>query len=176
MAGFSFHHEEGQTMMTTTSRNSVLDRMLSVSRALDQALASDPFLSPALGSSGRPQVWLPDVDMYETDTTFVVQADLPGVHLENIDIGFEQNTLTIRGTRGATVPVPEKGEFRVYTAERVSGNFARAIRLPEYVDGEKIEADFANGVLTVRIPKAASALPRKIAIRATDSAEKKLKA
>ena len=83
----------------------------------------------------------------------------------NVEISFEQNTLTLKGTRGPTLQRPENGELRLYTAERVSGDFARSIRLPDYVDGERIEAQYTNGVLTITVPKAESALPRKIAIK-----------
>ena len=149
-------------MLTTSSLNTALDRMYNLSRALDQAFSSDLAWS---NSGSRPQFWLPVIDAYETERAFVVEADLPGVHPENVEISFEQNTLTIKGTRAPTLQAPEKGELRVFTVERVSGDFARSVRLPEYVDGDKIEAHYNNGVLTVTVPKAPSALPRKIAIK-----------
>jgi HSP20 family protein len=147
--------------MLTSPFTNVFDRMLTMSRAFDQALGSEG--TPTWGN--RPQFWLPIVDVYETDSAFVIEADLPGVHQENVDISFEQNTLTLKGTRAPTLRTPEKGELRVYTAERVSGDFARSIRLPEYVDGDRIEASYAHGVLTITVPKAASARPRRIAIQ-----------
>ena len=146
---------------------SVFDRMLSLSRAMDQAFGSE---SGTTGSRSS-QLWLPPVDVYETGDSFIIESDLPGVHPENVDISFEQNTLTISGTRAPTLPARENNELRVYTAERVNGTFARTVRLPEYVDGEKIEASFANGVLTVTVPKAPSALPRKIAVRTNEATE-----
>ena len=149
-------------MLTTSALNTALDRMYNLSRALDQAFGSDLAWS---STGNRPQFWLPVIDAYETERAFVVEADLPGVHPENVEISFEQNTLTIKGTRAPTLQAPEKGELRVFTAERVSGDFARSVRLPEYVDGDKIEAHYNNGVLTVTVPKAPSALPRKIAIK-----------
>jgi HSP20 family protein len=59
----------------------------------------------------------------------------------------------------------------VYTAERVSGDFARSIHLPDYVDGDRIEAHYNNGVLTITVPKAQSARPRKIAIKGVSGAK-----
>src|ERR671939_1275944 len=150
-------------MFATSPFNSVFDRMLSLSRALDPAFNTD--LTPSNWAGTRQQLWLPAVDVYETENAFVVEADLPGVHQENVELSFEHNTLTIKGTRGPTIQAPEKGELRVYTAERVHGAFARAVRLPDYVEGDKIEANYSNGVLTVTIPKTPSALPRKIAIK-----------
>jgi HSP20 family protein len=149
-------------MLTTSALNTALDRMYNLSRAFDQAFGSELAWS---STGNRPQFWLPVIDAYETERAFVVEADLPGVHPENVEISFEQNTLTIKGTRAPTLQAPEKGELRVFTAERVSGDFARSVRLPEYVDGDKIEAHYNNGVLTVTVPKAPSALPRKIAIK-----------
>lgn len=146
-------------MQTTTPFGTLLDRMLTLSRAMESASDSE------FGGSSRPQFWLPAVDTYEMTDAYVVEADLPGVHPENVDVSFEQNVLTIKGSRGPTINAPEKTELRVFTAERVTGQFARSIRLPEYVEGDRIEATFTHGVLTIRIPKAAAAKPRKIAIR-----------
>ena len=103
---------------------------------------------------------------YPRDDAFVIAADLPGVHLENVDIQFDRGTLTISGARGATLPASEKGQLRVFSSERATGSFARSVRLPEHVDPEKIDATLTDGVLTVQVPKAASALPRKIPVRA----------
>ena len=64
----------------------------------------------------------------------------------------------------------ENGQLRVYSSERLSGGFSRSIRLPEHVDAEHIEATFAQGVLTLTVPKSKGALPRKIAIKTAESA------
>jgi HSP20 family protein len=153
--------------MLNTPFTNVFERMLALSRTLDQAHGSEG----APTWRNRAQLWLPVVDVYETDSAFVIEADLPGVHLENVDISLEQNTLTLTGTRAPTLQTPTQGELRVYTAERVSGDFARSIRLPEYVDGDKMEAHYTNGVLTITVPKAASARPRKIAIKGASGAK-----
>ena len=152
----------------------MFDRMLGLSRTMDQAFSGRPFGTAS--GSGRPQLWLPPVDTYETENAFVVEADLPGLHQENIDVNFEQGTLTITGRRGPTLPASEQGKLRVYASERLSGAFSRSVRLPEYVDGEKIQATYANGVLTVHIPKANGALPRKIAVQAHEVEAKQIKA
>lgn len=154
--------------MMTTNFSTIFDQMFSLGRAMEHALAAETGqsgLAPTWSGRGRGQLWLPPVDTYETEGSFVIELDLPGVHPENVDISFERGTLTIQGTRAPTLQKPEKGELRVYNAERLSGPFVRAIRLPEYVDGEHIEASYTNGVLTVSIPKAPTARPRKIAVR-----------
>ena len=152
--------------MFPSNINSVLDRLMTVSQAMDEAAQRTP--SPFADGRSRAQLWLPPVDIYETESAFIVEADLPGVHQENVDIQFDRNTLTIGGTRAATLPVKEKSaqgaQLRVFGAERVSGNFSRSIRLPEHVDGEKIAATFAHGVLKITVPKSSVAVARKIAI------------
>ena len=161
--------------MPTTRRNA-FDQMFSMARALDQAFGRDESFPTNWSETQRAQLWFPPLDAYETADAYVVELDLPGVHPENVDVGFEQSTLTIKGTRAPTLRAPEKGELRVYTAERVSGTFARAIRLPEYVDGEKIDATFTNGVLSITVPKAPSALPKKITVKAEATEAKRINA
>lgn len=147
--------------MFATSFNTVLDRMLTLSQAMDEA-ASGNALSE---SRSRIQLWVPAVDLYESENEFVIAADLPGVHEENVDIQYDRGTLTISGTRGATLPAADKAQLRVFSAERMTGAFSRSVRLPEHIEAERISATFAAGVLTVQVPKSPSALPRKISIR-----------
>ena len=161
------------TNLTNYPFDAVFDRMLGLSRQMDQAFSGRPF-GQASSGSGRPQLWLPPVDTYETEHEFVIEADLPGLHQENIDVHFEQGTLTLTGRRGPTLPAQENGKLRVYSSERLSGAFSRSIRLPEYVDGEKIQATYASGVLTVNIPKAQGALPRKIAVKVEANEAKRI--
>ena len=147
--------------MFATSFNTVLNRMLTLSQAMDEAANGNGVAE----SPSRIQLWVPAVDLYETDTEFVIAADLPGVHEENVDIQYDRGTLTISGHRGATLPAADKAQLRVFSSERMTGGFSRSVRLPEYVEADRISATFAAGVLTVQIPKSAAALPRKIAIR-----------
>ena len=147
--------------MYRNTLDSVFDRMLTISRAMDEAVTGHPADADA---PARTQLWLPPVDIYETESAFVVEADLPGVHQENVNIQFDRNALTVSGTRAATLPAKDKAQLRVFSAERLSGTFSRSVRLPEHVDAEKIEASFASGVLTITVPKAASARARTIPI------------
>jgi HSP20 family protein len=147
--------------MLTTNLNTVFDRVLAASQLIDEATRTAPLPE----GRTRVQLWMPAVDLYETEHAFVVEADLPGVHPENVDVQFDRNTLTISGTRAATLPSREKNaQLRVFSAERVSGGFSRSIRLPEHVDAERIEASFTDGVLRVTVPKSSVAVARKIAI------------
>lgn len=140
--------------MATRNLDNVFDRMLTLSRALDEQL----------GGRGN-RVWFPAMDTYETGKAYVIDVDLPGVKRDAVELSFEQNTLTIRGTREPNFRREENEEIRMFAAERTTGEFARAIRLPEYVDGENISAEFEDGVLRVTVPKSQAARPRKIEIR-----------
>jgi HSP20 family protein len=143
------------TMLNTRSLGTSLDRMLTLNRAFDEAFGSP------LGS----RVWVPAMDVAERGDAYVVHAELPGVSPDQVDVSFEQNVLTVRGTKPASFDVgTEGGELRVFAAERVHGSFERSVRLPEFVDAERIAASFSNGLLTITIPKAKAAQPRKISI------------
>jgi len=148
-------------MLSTRSLSSTLDRMITLNRALDQAFST--------GWTGEPRAWVPAVDIVEKKDAYVIYAELPGVDATQANVSFEQNVLTIRGERPSPIGATGDGgdaELRVYAAERVTGPFERSVRLPKFVDGERISAEFTNGVLTVTVPKAQAAQPRKIEIKA----------
>ena len=144
-------------MLTVTPLNGVFGRMATLNRAMDEVIGR---------SDESYSYWTPAVDAWETEHAFVVQLDLPGLTPDQVDVNFDRNTLTIRGTRGATIPQAEKGDLRVFLAERTPGSFTRSLRFPQYVESSKIEAAFTNGVLTITVPKAETAKPRKIEIAA----------
>ena len=111
--------------------------------------------------SARECKWTPAIDIREDDNSYVLNADLPGVQRDDVDITMDRNVLTIRGKREAT----ESGEDgRVLRSERVTGTFYRRLTLPETVNREDISAKYHNGVLEVVLPKGAEAQPRKIAV------------
>lgn len=145
-------------MLTTRSFTSTLDRMMSLNRALDQAMSNTTWPDN--------RAWVPAVDVVEQKDSYLMYAELPGVDPSQIDITFEQNVLTISGTKQSNVQASNDGEVRVYAAERVTGSFERSIRLPEFVDGDHISAEFNNGLLKVQVPKAVAAQPRRIEIKA----------
>ena len=142
-------------MLTTRPFGTSLDRMMTLNRAFDQAF----------NGSLNSRVWVPALDVAERRDAYVVHLEVPGVSPDQVDITFEQNVLTIRGTKPASFDTQADGEYRVFAAERVSGNFERSVRLPEFVDAEQIEASYANGVLTVQVPKAQAAQARKITVK-----------
>lgn len=101
----------------------------------------------------------PPVDIYENGDGLVVKADLPGVARENLDLRVENNLLTIRAKPEHVVP----GEsiYREYEL----ANFFRQFELNERVDQAKISAELKHGVLTLKLPRAEQAKPRKIEVR-----------
>jgi HSP20 family protein len=143
--------------MQTRSLSSTLDRMITLNRAIDQAFST--------GLNGSARVWVPAIDVVEKKDAYVLYAELPGVDASQVDIKFEQNVLTLRGTKASPISAEKDGELRVFASERVSGSFERSLRLPEFVDAERIGADFTNGLLTITVPKAQAAQPRKIEIK-----------
>lgn len=101
----------------------------------------------------------PPVDIYENGEGLVVKADLPGVAKENLDVRVENNLLTIRGKPAHVAPGdPIYREYELV-------NFFRQFELNERVDQSKISADLKHGVLTLLLPKAEEAKPRKIEVR-----------
>lgn len=145
-------------MINNRSLSSTLDRMLTLNRALDEALAAN-------WNNGRSS-WVPAMDIAERAEHYTIQVDLPGVNPDDVELAFEQNVLTVRGTKPSMLDEKTEEEYRLHARERVAGAFERSLRLPDSVDAEGIEAHFDHGVLTVRIPKARAAQPRRIAIRA----------
>jgi HSP20 family protein len=145
--------------MLNRSMTSTLDRMLTLNRALDEA-----FTSGISQSAEDARIWVPAIDLLEKKDAYVVHADLPGVERSQLDITFEKNILTISGRKGSQVEGRDE-EIRVFAAERVNGAFSRSLRMPEYIAGDEIAAELKDGLLTITIPKAQVAQPRKISIK-----------
>jgi HSP20 family protein len=106
--------------------------------------------------------FMPAVDIEETDTEFVVKADLPDVKKEEIKIHLENGVLAIEGERKQ-----EKEEHgrKFHKIEREYGRFVRRFSLPTEVDAEKVRAEFKHGVLNVALPKAPAATSTAIEVK-----------
>lgn len=113
------------------------------------------------GADGGDRVLYLPVDVYETDNEIVVTASLPGLKPEDVEITFEDGSLTIRGE----VKPPLEG-VNYLICERAHGPFARTLNINVPVEADKIEANFENGLLTVTIPKAESVRPKTIKVKA----------
>lgn len=101
------------------------------------------------------------LDVHETENNYVITADVPGIHEENIEIQLHDDVLTI-SVENRYEKREEKGTMILQ--ERRYGKFNRSLRFPVTVNSEAVEADYNNGVLTVTVPKAEEVKPRRIAI------------
>ena len=110
---------------------------------------------------GGLTAWAPAFDIYETEHELVVQADLPDIQPEELDIRVENNILTIRGERKFEKKVNENNYLRV---ERTYGSFRRSFSLANTVNSEAIKAEYRDGVLTLTVPKRAEAKPKPIKV------------
>lgn len=123
----------------------------------------DRIFNGSLDQSGGPATsWAPAVDIHETDDAYVIEADLPGLTKDDIDVKVMEDRVTIRGTRTREEKQEGKGYWRT---ERASGTFERNFRLHGGIDGSKVEAQFENGVLTIKLAKPEETKPRQIEVK-----------
>ncbi len=113
----------------------------------------------------QPSMWGLAVDMVENKDDFVVKASIPGIHPDDLDISYSDDTLTIKGEIKEDKEVKED---QYHMRERRYGSFVRSITLPTKIKGDKIEATYQNGVVTLRLPKAEEVKPKRIAIKVGD--------
>jgi HSP20 family protein len=136
--------------------------------AMDQLRKEMDRLFDTGASQGNSNVvtsdWSPAVDVKETDTAFVIAADIPGVDPKDIDVHMENGLLTIKGQRESEKKEEREGYKRI---ERSYGSFYRRFSLPDTANADKINAKSKNGVLEVTIPKHDKVQPRKIAVQET---------
>jgi HSP20 family protein len=104
----------------------------------------------------------PAVDVSESADEYVVTVELPGAKPEDVSVELHEGVLNIRGEKRS-----ERDEHKEHSryVERVFGSFSRSFSLPQNANGEKVQASFVDGVLTLRIPKREEAKPRTIAIQ-----------
>jgi HSP20 family protein len=114
---------------------------------------------PANGRAVRR--WIPAMDLVETGDHLVLRADLPGMSEDDVDIEIKDGVLTVSGERKAEHEEKGEGFHRV---ERSFGSFSRSLSLPDGVDAEKVEANFSDGVLEVRVPKPEETKPTRVQI------------
>lgn len=135
-----------------TPIGNMLERMLDYAnrdlwRPLDDVIAGDFALA---------------LDVTENDTVFTVTTSLPGINADDIHINLHDGILTIAAEMKQET---SENNGKVLLQERRYGKFSRSIRFPVMVNGDAIEADYNNGVLTVTVPKAAEAQPRRITVK-----------
>jgi len=122
---------------------------------------------PATGNSEKKEAitvaeWSPLVDITEDDKEYVVKAEIPEMKKEDIKINVHDDVLTITGER--KYEKEEKGK-KYHRVERAYGSFMRSFTLPEDADGTKVNAEYKDGVLKVRLPKSEKAKPKSIEVK-----------
>ena len=118
---------------------------------------------PRLLDNGHHESWQPCTDISETDAAYIVEVDLPGMTMPDISVRLEGATVIIAGQRQSIRSESVNHRTRV---ERPCGTFQRAFTLPTAVQQDAVQAIYANGVLTITVPKADTARPRHITVQA----------
>lgn len=159
MSNIKVHHEKENPAQLSTPRD-----WPSPFRAWRDMLRWDPFaqMMPS-GWQEERALFSPDFDIKETKEAFVFKADLPGVVADDLDVNITENRLSVSGKRSEE---KEEKTDTSYRCERSFGSFTRAFTLPTGVDGNKVNADLKNGVLTIQVAKKAEALPKQVKVKA----------
>ncbi len=150
--------------MANMTRYDPLGEMVSLRSAMDR-LFEDSFVSPLTWRTigGGSESLTPPIDVHETGDEIVVTAALPGIKAEDVEITMTGQTLTLKGEFKAD---DEIAKDQYLYRERRFGSFSRTLQLPVRVQGDRAEAAFTDGVLTLSIPKADEVKPRQIRINA----------
>ena len=124
------------------------------------------FSRPTLSTSGREALtvadWLPTVDISETDSEYLIKAELPEVKKEDVKVTVENGVLTLQGERRQEKE--EKGK-KYHRVERSYGSFVRSFTLPESVDESAVKAEYKDGMLNLHLPKAEKVKPKSIDVK-----------
>lgn len=143
-------------MLLTRYRPEERFSMERVNRVLDELTRSFREGPDEMGS------FSPSVNIYEKNGDLIVEAELPGVKKEDIDVRIENGVLTLKGERKEEKEVKKEDYYR---QERFFGSFLRTFQLPTDVSADTVEATFKDGLLTVKVPRSAVAKPKRISIR-----------
>jgi HSP20 family protein len=123
----------------------------------------DKLFEDTFGRGDNGTAWSPAVDIRETENELNLELELPGIKPEEVEITADNGILTVRGEKRSERKEGDENS-RYHIVERSYGSFMRSFQLPQGLDESKIEADYGDGILSVRIPKTALPQPRKIQI------------
>ncbi len=141
-------------------RTTVAAPIFGLRREIDR-LFEDTFGREGLSASG----WVPAVDVREDNKEVTLTFELPGVSPSDVEITADNGVLTVHGRKEQSRKEGDENS-RFHVIERAYGEFSRSFQLPKGLDESKIEADYNNGVLMIRIPKTALPQPKRIPIKA----------
>lgn len=127
-------------------------------RLFDDFFAALPDLRPLASLTTSA---FPSMNVWEGEQGLFVEAEVPGLRLADLEVTVEDRELTLKGERKQ----PEEANAYYHLRERGAGRFTKVVRLPFAVDRDKIEARLENGVLTVTLPRAENARPRRIVVQ-----------
>jgi len=147
--------------MTNVIRWDPFRDMMSLRRSMDRIF--DEAITDS--ETWQPATWDLALDVIENEDEYLVRASLPGLNPDDLEITYINNALTIKGE---VKEENEVKESRYHLRERRYGSFARSILLPSNVSAEKIDANYENGILTLKLPKAEEAKPKKISVKSSD--------
>lgn len=151
--------------MSTIIRWNPIRELNAMQTAMDRLFNENwRMLRPSWDEAAREATYALPLDVHENDTAYLVITELAGVNPDQINVKMHDGVLTIE----AELPQPEikEGSARVLLQERRFGKFSRSVRLPLPVDVAKIEAAYADGILTLTLPKVEEAQPRVIQVKA----------
>jgi HSP20 family protein len=150
-------------MQTTLTRWEPFREMEDFQNRLSTLFGRPPLRRP--NGHGREEItladWMPLADITEDEKEYLIKAELPELKKEDVKVTVENGVLTISGERKFEKEEKKKKYHRV---ERGYGTFVRSFTLPDDADGNKIKAEFKNGVLTVHLPKSEHAKPKQIEV------------
>lgn len=130
-----------------------------LNQMFDAALNGFPFGTD--GTLAEANAWFPPTDVVEDADGVRISVELPGIKPENVDVAVENRVLSIKGEK---TQASEQSSSRLHRYERSYGRFERTFHLPETVDADRIQAQYEHGVLTLTLPRAEQAKPRKIEV------------
>lgn len=138
------------------------DEMFSLQKEIENLFDQKRLQTKALDKTKELVDWYPAVDIHEDNNGFYLDVEAPGVSKDQFDVKVHDGVLTIRGERKHE---EEKKDKNIYRSERVYGRFERSFTLPPVADSAKIEAEYKNGVLALKIPKKEVAKPAQIEVK-----------
>ncbi len=139
-------------------------------RRLMRRMFDDPFLSQEF-ETDQAALWELPLDVMEDQDGYKIKASLPGINPDDLDITYNNNTLTIRGETKAE---DEQKESHYHLRERRFGSFQRSVYLPTSIQSDKIQADYSDGILTLHLPKTEEVKPKRIAVRSGGQSQKQI--
>lgn len=149
-------------LMRRQRQDAALDQFNRLRDEIDRVFESTFGGLPA--TTGFFEGWTPAIDLFEDHEKFTVQAELPGMKKEDIQINLHGNTLNLSGERKSE---DQQRQGENYRSERYFGRFQRSITLPQPVDAGRVDASYKDGLLCIRLPKTEEAKRKQIEVKAS---------